>query len=208
MSPPSARSGSGSASSARLILASASPRRRELLGGLGVDFEVVVPEVEELRRGDPDVVVLENARRKAHAGRALAGGGLALGVDTDVAVEGALLGKPTDADQARRHLEALSGRTHEVLSGVVVVDTAIEGQIPVERSGIARTEVGFRDLDSATIDLYIDSGEWRDRAGGYAVQGLGSILVERLEGDFSNVVGLPITLLLHLVPDLISRPKP
>ncbi len=201
---PSARSGSGSAEAVtapRLTLASASPRRREILERLGIDFDVVVPEVEEVREGVPEVVVIENARRKAHAGRAKAGGqDLALGVDTDVALDGRLLGKPEDEAGARDRLGLLSGRTHEVFSGVVVLDTAIGSDVPVERSGIACTEVTFKSLDSATIDLYVRSGEWRDRAGGYAVQGLGSILVESISGDFSNIVGLPLTTLLELVP--------
>lgn len=164
-----------------------------------------MPDVAEVRAGDPDVVVLENARRKAHAGRAESGGeGVALGIDTDVAIDGRLLGKPDDEDGARERLEALSGRTHEVLSGVVLLDTAIGSGIPVERSAIARTEVAFNQLDSATIDLYLASDEWRDRAGAYAIQGLGSILVARLQGDFSNVVGLPVTLLLQLAPNLLE----
>jgi septum formation protein len=161
-----------------------------------------------LRSGDPDVVVIENARRKAHAGRTAAGGaGLALGVDTDVALDRRLLGKPEDEDGARARLETLSGRTHEVLGGVVLLDTAIGSEIPVERSAIARTAVTFNDLDRATIDLYVASGEWRDRAGGYAIQGLGSLLVAGLQGDFSNVVGLPVALVLQLAPNLIGRPK-
>ena len=158
-----------------------------------------------MRSGDPDVVVIENAGRKAHAGRAAAGGaGLALGVDTDVALDRRLLGKPEDEEGARARLETLSGRTHEVLSGVVLLDTAIGSEIPVERSAIARTAVTFNDLDPATIDLYVASGEWRDRAGGYAIQGLGSLLVAGLQGDFSNVVGLPVALLLQLAPNLIE----
>jgi septum formation protein len=143
-------------------------------------------------------VVLENARRKALAGAELAGAereDLVLGVDTDVALDGRLLGKPHTPEEARERLEALSGRVHEVLSGVVVLGAA-------ERSGVARSEVGFRALDSRDIAIYIASGEWRDRAGGYAVQGLGSTLVESLHGDLSNVIGLPIPLLLQLAPEL------
>jgi septum formation protein len=171
-----------------------------------VEFDVVVPAVDELDRGDPDLVVLENARRKAHAGRRAAGRGaaLTLGIDTDVAIDGRVLGKPGDAGAARERLELLSGRTHEVLSGVVVVDVALEGEVPVERSGLARTEVSFRELDPRAIELYLRSEEWRDRAGGYAIQGLGSILVESIRGDFSNVVGLPVTTLLELVPSLLD----
>lgn len=204
MSPPSARSGSGSASSPRLILASASPRRREILERLGIAFEVVVPDVEELREGDPQTVVLENARRKARAGRQQRGAGetMVLGVDTDVAIDGGLLGKPADEAGARERLEALSDRTHEVLSGVVVVGTALGTGVAVERSALARTEVTFDRLGRETIDLYLASGEWRDRAGAYAIQGLGSILISSISGDFSNVVGLPVPTLLELLPAL------
>jgi septum formation protein len=201
MSPPSARSGSGSASSGppRLILASASPRRREILERLGVEFEAVVPDVDELTQGDPERVVVENARRKARAGRDLAEAGegaLVLGADTEVVLDGRLLGKAGDEAGARERLEALAGRTHEVVSGVVVLDGA------EERSAVARTEVTFARLDPATIELYLASGEWRDRAGAYAIQGLGSILIESIRGDFSNVVGLPVPALLDLIPGL------
>jgi septum formation protein len=140
--------------------------------------------------------VLTNARRKARAGAELRGGELVVGVDTDVALDGSLLGKARDEGEARERLEALSGRVHEVLSGVVV----LAGED--ERSGVARTEVGFRLLSPGEIDRYLASGEWRDRAGAYAVQGLGSALVESLHGDLSNVIGLPIPLLLQLAPEL------
>jgi septum formation protein len=165
----------------------------------------VVPGVDELSEGEPEAVVLENARRKANAGRALSSfgaGAVALGVDTDVALDGRLLGKPADEAAARVHLETLSGRTHEVLSGVVVVGTAIGSAGPVERSALAITEVTFAARDPATIELDLESGEWRDRAGAYAIQGLGSILISSIRGDFSNVVGLPVTTLLELVPGL------
>jgi septum formation protein len=165
-----------------------------------------VPDVAELAEGEPDLVVIENARRKAHAGRAEAGGeGLTLGVDTDVAIEGRLLGKAADEAGARERLATLSGRTHEVLSGVVMLDTALGDVIPVERSGIARTEVTFRELAAEEIDRYLASGEWRDRAGAYAIQGLGSTLVESIRGDFSNIVGLPVRTLLELAPESFAR---
>jgi septum formation protein len=203
MSPPSVRSRSGSAP--RLILASASPRRRAILERLGIEFETVVPAVDELRHGEPEALVLENARRKAHAGLDLAaagGGRIVLGVDTDVALDGRLVGKPADEQGARERLEALAGRTHQVVSGVVVLIAENGTEPPVERTAVARTAVTFGRLDPATIDLYLASGEWRDRAGAYAIQGLGSILIEAIEGDFSNVVGLPVTTLLELVPGL------
>jgi septum formation protein len=160
----------------------------------------VVPEVEELREGDPAEVVLTNARRKARAGAELADGDLVLGVDTDVALDGSLLGKARTEGEARERLEALSGRVHEVFSGVIVL-AGLE-----ERSGVARTEVGFRSLTAPEIDRYLASGEWRDRAGAYAVQGLGSALVESLQGELANVIGLPIALLLQLAPEL-ANPK-
>ncbi len=162
---------------------------------------MVVPEVEELTSGDPEATVVENARRKAHAGMELAGGegGLVLGVDTEVVLDGRLLGKAADQSEARERLEALSDRTHEVLSGVVVT-----GDEVAERSGLAKSRVTFRDLTPELLAAYLASGEWRDRAGAYAVQGLGSTLVEQVEGDLSNVIGLPVALLVELVPDLLA----
>ena len=192
-----------------LILASASPRRREILSSLGIRFEVVVPDVKEVREGDPEQVVLENARRKARfgltawreAGVPGRGTDLALGVDTEVVLDGRVLGKADDAEGARSRLQALAGRTHSVLSAVVLIGSAERE----ERSGVARSEVTFRELDGATLEMYLRSGEWRDRAGAYAIQGLGSVLVERVEGDFSNVVGQPVRLLLDLAPELFDQ---
>jgi septum formation protein len=195
----------------RLVLASASPRRREILSALRVPFEVVVHEVEELTDGVPEEVVVENARRKAAAGLRAAAeaaeGATALGVDTEVVLDGRLLGKAAGRTEAREHLEALGGRTHTVLSGIVLHGAARSRGEPVERSGVALTEVTFRELDRTTLETYLASGEWQDRAGAYAIQGLGSILVERVEGDFSNVVGLPVRLLLELAPELLGLPS-
>ncbi len=123
-----------------------------------------------------------------------------LGVDTEVALDGRTLGKAADRSSARARLIELSGRTHTVLSGVVVLGGM--GGRREERSGISRSEVTFRELAPADLDLYLASGEWRDRAGAYAIQGLGSILVEQVVGDFSNVVGLPVRLLFELAPEL------
>jgi septum formation protein len=143
-------------------------------------------------------VVLENARRKARSVLTAATGAVVLGADTEVVLDGRVLGQPADEDGARASLDALSGRTHDVLTGVVLASR------DTERSGVARSQVTFRELDDATLDLYLASGEWRGRAGAYAIQGLGSILIERLEGDFSNVVGLPVPLLLDLAPEFVS----
>jgi septum formation protein len=198
--------------SARLILASRSPRRREILGWLGLEFETVDPSVNELSAGDdPEALVLENARLKAVAGFEAAGepeDAMVLGVDTDVFVDGRMLGQPADRAAAEERLRLLSGREHEVLSGVCLIGPSAAG-IPGaplrERSGLSRSAVTFRPLDDATIATYLESEEWRGRAGGYAIQGLGSMLIEKVEGDFSNVVGLPIPVLLSLDPALASQ---
>ncbi len=172
-----------------------------MLRALGVEHEAVATAVEELRDGgEPEALVVENARRKALAGLELARAGkgdVALGVDTEVVLDERLLGKAASVEEARSHLLALSGRTHEVLSGVVL-------RGPGERSGVASSLVTFNPLNDATLDRYLASDEWRDRAGAYAIQGLGSLLVARLDGDFSNVVGLPLQLLLTLAPELFT----
>lgn len=160
----------------------------------------MAPDVDELTEGEPEAVVVENARRKATAGMetAVSGGNLVLGVDTEVVLDGRLLGKAGNEGEARERLETLSGRTHEVLSGVVVIEDS------EERSGVERSLVTFRELPESLVSAYLASGEWRDRAGAYAVQGLGSSLVERVQGDLSNVIGLPVRLLLELVPELFE----
>ncbi len=186
-----------------LILASASPRRREILELLQVEFEVVPSGVVEVSEGEPRQVVLENARRKAWAGWETSGGiAPTLGVDTDVALGGRLLGKPENEEGARERLKALAGRTHQVLSGVVVIDRLPGQPEPAVRAAVASTAVTFAALDDDTLAMYLASQEWRDRAGAYAIQGLGSILIERIVGDFSNVVGLPVPTLLALLPAL------
>jgi septum formation protein len=181
----------------RLILASASPRRRELLGLLGLDFEVVVTEISELIEGDPEVLVVENALRKARS--VSDSEALVLGVDTDVVLDGRLLGKPGDGGEATARLRDLSGRTHEVLSGIALVGS---GETLTE---LVRTEVTFRELADREIEAYVGSREWNDRAGGYSVQGLGSSFVARIEGDLSNVIGLPIPALCRMIEDLQYR---
>ncbi|HET6832170.1 MAG TPA: Maf family protein [Solirubrobacterales bacterium] len=180
----------------KLVLASASPRRRELLTLLGLEFEAVATGVPELTGGDPAVIVVENALRKARA--VDRPGATVLGVDTDVVCDGRLLGKPVTDGDATARLRALSGRTHEVLSGIAL-RTSWDAR---ERSELVRTAVTFRDLSDREIEAYVASGEWRDRAGGYAVQGLGSALVERVEGDLSNVIGLPIPALSRMIAEL------
>jgi septum formation protein len=180
-----------------VVLASGSPQRSEILTRLGIEFEVVVPGVDELSGGDPAVEVLQNARMKSQA---VSSGRLVIACDTDVVLDGKALGKPADATEARRYLDRMSGRPHEVLSGLVVVE---DGE---ERSGIERTTVVFRQLSDPEKERYVRFGEWRGRSGGYAIQTLGSTLVERVEGSVSNVVGLPVGLLDELAPQLLDRP--
>jgi septum formation protein len=174
-----------------LVLASRSPQRRAILEQIGIPFTVSVPDVPELEEGDPRELVLENARRKAAAVE----GELVLGVDTAVVLDGRAHGKPGGRDQAEEVLRRLSGRCHEVLSGIALSDgrTAVEG-----------TLVRFRALDESLLGWYLDTGEWQERAGGYAIQGRGAALVERIEGDYLNVVGLPAAALLGLAPELVT----
>lgn len=189
-----------------VVLASTSPQRRALLESLGVTFEVAEPMVTELTEGDPREIVLENARWKAAAVAAtVKPGTLVIGGDTEVALDGEALGQPRDAAAAREMLERLSGREHEVLGGIALVgpEEGEEGR-PRTREGVVATTVRFRRLDPAALDAYVASGEWEGRAGAYAIQGLGSMLVEAVEGDVSNVIGLPIPLLLELEPGFQS----
>lgn len=172
-----------------------------------MEFEVVVPGVEELTGGDPEFEVLENARRKAQAvasssSRATGPARLVVACDTDVVLDGKALGKPAGEEEAREYLERMSGRPHTVMSGLVVLS---DGE---ERSGLERTTVVFKALSDDEKERYVRFGEWRGRSGGYAIQTLGSTLVERVEGSVSNVVGLPVGLLADLAPELLVGPAP
>jgi septum formation protein len=173
-----------------LILASASPQRRAILADAGIPFEVRPADVEEETAGDPAAVAERNARRKAAA----VPGALVLGADTVVALDGDILGKPRDAAQAREYLERLNGRTHEVVGGIALAERGA-----IVASTHETTRVTFRRSDAAAIDAYVATGEWRGRAGGYAIQGDGGALVDRIEGDYLNVVGLPLDRLRSLL---------
>jgi nucleoside triphosphate pyrophosphatase len=155
-------------------------------------------DVDERRDGDPATVAGENALRKAMAAGARAGE-VVLGVDTLVATYAGLWGKPPDEAAARETLRHLSGRTHEVVSGLALVGAG--GDV---RAAVATTRVTFRALDDALLDWYLACGEWRGRAGGYAIQGRGAALVQRIDGDYLNVVGLPLAALLDLWPGLLE----
>ena len=176
-----------------LVLASGSPQRRAILEQLGVRFEVRVPGVEETARGHPRELAAANARLKARA----VDGDRVLGADTVVAVGDETYGKPGDAAEAGDFLQRLSGRDHEVMTGIAFRSGG------EERGDVATTRVTFRELGEADIAWYLDTGEWRGRAGGYAIQGRGAALVEGIDGDYWNVVGLPVPALLRLVPGLL-----
>lgn len=180
-----------------LILASRSPQRRAILQQVGIEFEVVEPGVDELEEGPPQEVALQNAIRKATA--AARGSRPVLGVDTVVSVGGRIYGKPQDAEHARATLRALSGREHTVVGGVCLIESG------APRTAVVTTAVEFRTLGDTLIDWYVDSGEWRERAGAYAIQGRGAALVRSIDGDYLNVVGLPLAALLELAPWLLGR---
>lgn len=155
---------------------------------------------QELSEGDPHVVALENARLKhaaASADASAVDGEHILAVDTLVALDGAIYGKPRNADEARATLRVLAGRTHEVISGIVLDD----------RATIAVTAVTFREIDDALMDWYVATEEWRGRAGGYAIQGRGAALVRAIDGDYLNVVGLPVAALLDLMDSRAFSPE-
>lgn len=190
-----------------LVLASASPQRRAILESLKVSFTVRPTGVAEREQGPGPEVALENALAKAMAAREAAAGDreperdqeAVLGVDTVVELDGVLHGKPADEDAARATLRALSGATHTVHSGVALLLPEQES-----RTALASTAVTFREIDERLMERCIASGDWRGRSGAYAIQGIGVMLVRRVEGDYQNVVGLPVAALIDLWPQLLT----
>jgi septum formation protein len=176
-----------------LILASRSPQRKAILEQLRIPFEVVVPNYEE--RGDDPV---EHAAGKAHSVAGLGHERPVLGVDTVVICDGKVLGKPANSAEAEQMLEILGGKTHEVVSGLCLITPAWE-ELHAEA-----TRVTFRTLTPRDIASYVATHEWEHRAGGYAIQGVGAGLVERIEGDYLNVVGLPAALLIRVLASRFS----
>jgi septum formation protein len=177
-----------------LLLASRSPQRRAILEQLAIPFEAVVPQYdEELTGADPVAEVERHAQGKARSVAGIARDRPVLGVDTEVVLDGHVYGKPGDEAEAEAMLEELSGQTHEVVSGLCLLTPAWE------ELRHAVTRVSFRALTPRELGLYVVSEEWRERAGGYAIQGLGAALVERIDGDYLNVVGLPTALLVYLL---------
>ncbi|WP_018131531.1 Maf family protein [Effusibacillus pohliae] len=181
----------------KIVLASGSPRRRELLSGLGLSFEVRVPDVDESIAGQmtPAEMVRTLAYRKASAVANDVRDGIVIGADTIVVLDGQVLGKPADKQDARRMLGKLQGRGHTVYSGVAVIDAATGKHLVDHRS----TLVHMRCLTDAEIAAYVRTGEPMDKAGSYAIQGIGSTLVNRIEGDYFTVVGLPMELLASML---------
>jgi septum formation protein len=178
-----------------LLLASTSPQRRAILEQLGLPFDVVAPRYEEHDPPDSDPVELvrAHAQGKARSVAGRAGDQPVLGVDTTVVCGGRVYGKASGPQEAAEMLAALGGATHEVVSGLCLLTRAWE-ELHTET-----TRVSFRSLTARDIGAYVASGEWGGRAGAYAIQGLGATLVERLEGDYLNVVGLPAALLVRLL---------
>ncbi|MEZ5100963.1 MAG: Maf family protein [Thermoleophilia bacterium] len=178
-----------------ILLASTSPQRRAILAKLGLPFDVVAPDYEEHDPPDADPVwlVRSHAQGKARSVAASADGRPVLGVDTTVVANGRVHGKAADAADAHAMLAGLAGRTHEVHSGLCLLGPGFED---VEHEV---TRVTFRPLLPAEIAAYVATGEWEGRAGAYAIQGRGVALVESIEGDYENVVGLPVALLVRLL---------
>ena len=179
-----------------VILASQSPQRRRILQDLGPTFDVRPSDVPELSEGEPNAVAVANAVAKASAITADSGD-IVIGCDTVVATDAGLWGKPVDRADAERTLAHLDGITHRVVSGVAVIR---DGQV---QTATETTSVTFRPLSDAVVERYLDSGEWEGRAGAYAIQGAGAVLVERVDGDLLNVIGLPVSALLRLAPELV-----
>lgn len=177
----------------RIILASASPRRRELLEQIGVSFEVMVSGAEEnMTAAHPGEAVRELSAVKAEAVfKEMQGDVLVLGADTAVASEGEILGKPKGREEAVRMLQQLQGKTHQVYTGVTVL--VREGGKEQQRSFYEKTDVTFYPMEPSEIESYADTGEPADKAGAYGIQGKSAVFVQKIDGDYSNVVGLPLS---------------
>jgi len=204
----------------RLVLASQSPRRHTLLRDVGVPFTVVPSHaVEVMEGGTAEALAQLNAQAKVNGAVVPAGlpvGAFVLGTDTLVTTGGAVMGKPSSAGEAADMLRRLSGRVHQVVSGVALLRTTeravgAESAMPPGRMlvSVATTDVTFRDLSAGDVDAYVDSGEWKGKAGGYAIQGIAAFFANEIRGEYSNVMGMPLCLLGMLFTeqgfDLVGR---
>jgi septum formation protein len=190
-----------------LVLASASPRRQELLRNAGISFTAQGADIDEtpLAGESPQACAERLAREKALAIGQKRPQDLILGADTIVVVDAIILGKPCDAADAARMLRLLSGRTHQVITGVCLVKPAVSDQLSVSSQSLTASEttlVTMSHLSDDEIRAYIETGEPMDKAGAYAIQGLASRWIPRIEGDYSNVVGLPVALVYRMLREL------
>ena len=185
-----------------IILASASPRRQELLGKIGLEFEVVPAHIDEeaLHEGNPEKDAPRAAMAKARAVAGLLKEGLVLGADTMVMLEGAIFGKPANREQARQFLNRLSGRTHTVYTGVALVEI----RSGTEVSALETTPVTFRELSEGEIEAYLDTPDPYDKAGAYGIQSGGRRFIQKIDGDFFNVMGLPVKRVIELLGRFID----
>jgi septum formation protein len=188
-----------------IVLASASPRRQEILRNAGIPFTVQVADIDETPLKDelPRDCAERLAREKALTVWRMQPRDMVLGADTIVVVDGAILGKPVDGDDAARMLRLLSGRVHQVITGVCVVggrgDSQLTSSEPETRTASETTSVTMNELSDAEIREYVATGEPMDKAGAYAIQGMASRWIPRIEGDYSNVVGLPMALVYSML---------
>ena len=183
---------------AKVILASGSPRRRELLGEMGIEFEIDVPDVDETMDGSPENMVKALAERKACAVAEKRSEGLIVAADTLVALKGRALGKPVDEAEAKQMLHALSGQTHDIFTGVCVKNAATgKTMVCADRTGVC-----FREVTDEEIEAYVATGEPMDKAGAYAIQGGAAAFVEKYEGSRTNAIGLPVELLETMLRDM------
>ena len=179
----------------KLVLASSSPRRKELLDAAGWPYEAIVAGIDESLKPNeaPAVYVQRLARSKAEAVATQLQSGLVLGADTSVVIDNEILGQPIDDDDARRMLKLLNGKWHEVLTGVAAVRVGGHSVVDYET-----TRVRFAEMSDSEIDWYISTGEARGKAGAYGIQGAAGLFIEEIRGDYFNIVGLPIRLVYEL----------
>ena len=187
----------------KIVLASKSPRRAEILTAVGWEFEAIAANIDETRIESEDAVtyVERLAWTKAQTvAKRISNHRFVLGADTVVVIEGEILGQPRDDDEARRMLNLLSGKWHEVVTGVALVDAEKPTQVLVEHE---TTRVRFCKMSANEIDWYVSTGEPSDKAGAYAIQGRGGIFIEEIRGDYFNIIGLPVRLLYELLSDTV-----
>ena len=187
----------------RIVLASKSPRRAEILRAVGWDFEAVASNIDETRRESEDAVSyvkrLAQAKAETVAAR-ISTRGLVVGADTVVVIDGEILGQPSDDDDARRMLKLLNSKWHEVVTGVALIRDGNPPSILVDHE---MTRVRFCEMSAHEIDWYVSTGEPSDKAGAYAIQGRGALFIEEVQGDYFNIVGLPVRLLYQMMSDTL-----